>query len=151
MARRQVENFGVVIEGLPQLRRAFEQIEGRGNFGVGYEVTHRLRNIGEHVAQAAPGFVTHKTGRHGDPSLPRLETTVRVSVTANRASVYTDSPYGRVQQYGGGPRAGWGARGPHVQRQNASKWLSRAVASERGYVEEQTDAVLDWIVTEWNR
>jgi phage gpG-like protein len=147
-----VRGMGVIVQGLPEVQKAFARIEGgRGNFGVEYELQHRLRNIGEHVAEAAPRFVTHRTGRHGDPRLPRLEDDVRVSVTTRSASVYSTSPYAPIQNFGGGPKAGWGARGPHVTRARASKWLNKAVASERQYVKDEFQGLLDWIEAEWNR
>lgn len=148
---RVARGYGIAIEGLPQLQKALERVGGgKANFGVQYELQHRLRNIGEHVAEASRGFIPHRTGRHGDKGLPRLEDTLKVSVTARRSTVYTDSPYSAVQQYGGGPKAGWAGRGPHIKRGNASKWLTRGAASERAYVEQETDALLDWIVREWN-
>jgi phage gpG-like protein len=146
-----VKGQAIIVNGLPELQKAFERIGGgKANFGIEYELQHRLRNIGEHVAVAAEGFITHKTGRHGDPTLPRLEDTLGTSVTAKRATVFSTSPYARVQQFGGGPKAGWTRRGPHVQARNASRFLTKAVASEHAYVEQETDAVLDWIVKEWN-
>lgn len=141
----------VVIDGLPELRKAFERIgAGKADFGIGYEVDHRLRNMGEHLVEVTPAFITHATGRHGDPDLPKLEDTLRVSVTQRRATVFTNSPYAAVQQWGGGPKTGWANRGPHVKRENASRFLTKAVASEREYVDQEANAVLDWIEKEWN-
>lgn len=148
MAR--VVDQGIVVRGLPELQKAFQRIDPSSNFGMEYELQRRLRNIGEHVAMAAPPFITHNTARHGDPGLPKLAETVRVSVTAKRASVYSTSPYAPVQNFGGGPKAGWAAKGPHIRRDRASKWLNKAVASERAYVDSEFDGVLDWIEREWN-
>jgi hypothetical protein len=141
---------GIVVRGFPELQKALERIGPKANFGVEYEVQRRLHNIGEHVAVASEGFITHGTGRHGDPALPRLEDTVRVSVTQRRSTVYSQSPYAAVQNFGGGPKAGWAARGPHIPRASASKWLNKAVASERTYVDSEYDGVLDFIEREWN-
>lgn len=140
----------VAMIGFEELNRALARISGGvGNFGVAYEVQERLRKIGETVAAAAPQFVTHKTGRHGDPQEPRLEDSVRVAVTAKAATVYSTAIYGGVQNYGGGPHAGWGARGPHVKQRDASRWMSRAVASQRQYVKDELDGLLDWVVAEF--
>jgi hypothetical protein len=147
----KVYDQGIVVRGFPELQKAFQRIDPRANFGLSYELQRRLKSIGEHVAVASEGFIPHATGRHGDPALPKLEETVRVSVTQNRSSVYSNSPYASVQNFGGGPAAGWTRRGPHVQRGRASKWLNKAVASERAYVDSEFDGVLDWIEREWNQ
>lgn len=150
--REVIQGYGITIEGLPQLQKALERVGGgRANFGVEYELQHRLRNIGERVAEASREFVPHRTGRHGDRGLPPLEDTLKVSVAVRRSTIYTDSPYSRVQQFGGGPKSGWSRRGPHVQRANASKWLTKGVASQRAYVDQEAEAVLDWIAAEWNK
>jgi hypothetical protein len=71
-----------------------------------------------------------------------------VSVTRNRASVFSTSEYGGLQNVGGGPKAGWSHRGPHVQRKNASKWMLRAVESQRENTKREMDGLLDWVVRE---
>jgi hypothetical protein len=148
----QVRDEGVGVSGFAQLSRALQRLEGgRGNFGIAYEVQRRLRVVGETIAKAAPKFVTHSTGRHGSPDNPRLEDSVRVSVTARSASVYSTAEHGGVQNVGGGPRAGWPARGPHVRRDKASQWMNKAVASEREFVKDEMDGLLDWVVEEFHR
>jgi hypothetical protein len=145
-----VRDQGVVLHGFSELNDALARIEGaKGNFGVEYELQQRLRAIGEEVAKAAPQFVTHKTGRHGNPGVQRLEDSVRVSVTTRSASVYSTAEHGGVQNVGGGPHAGWPARGPHVRAANASHWMNRAVASKRDYVDAELDGLLDWIEAEF--
>jgi hypothetical protein len=146
-----VKDKGVVMVGFTQLNQALSRISGRGNFGLDYELQRRLRLIGNMIASAAPGFVTHRTGRHGDPSVPRLEDSVRVSVTSRTASVYSIAVHGGVQNVGGGPHAGWAARGPHVRKDRASGWMNKAVASKEQLVEEQLEGLLDWVVDEFYR
>ncbi len=147
-----VRDQGVILHGFAELNDALARIEGgKGNFGVEYELQRRLRIIGETVAKAAPQFVTHKTGRHGDPAIPRLEDSVRVSVTKRSASVYSIAEHGGVQNVGGGPHAGWPARGPHVKAADASHWMSRAVASKREFVDAEMDGLLDWLEAEFER
>jgi hypothetical protein len=146
-----VQGKGVIIHGLTELNHALERIDGPGNFGLDYELSRRLRNIGESVARVASGNVTHRTGRHGDASQPRLEDTIKVSVTKRRASVYSTSIYGGAQQFGAGPKAGWANRGPHIRADRASKFMSKAVASQRDFIAEEADGLLDWLAKEIDR
>jgi len=58
---------------------------------------------------------------------------LRDSIRVNRrkrnngptARVGSRLPYAGVQERGGGPAAGWRARGPHVKRANASAYLRK--------------------------
>jgi hypothetical protein len=151
MARYAVRDQAIVLNGYTQLTQALQRIEGRGNFGADYEMQRRLRTVGETVAKAAPQFVTHTTGRHGSQGNPHLEDSVKVSVTARSASVYSTAEHGGVQNVGGGPKTGWAARGPHVKRDRASKWMIRAVASEQEFIREEMDGLVDWVVEEFER
>ncbi len=136
--------------GFKELNAALNRIGyGKSDFGIEYELQRRLRIVGETVAKSAPGFVTHKTDRHGGPGNPRLEDSVRVSVTQKSASVFSTAEHGGVQNVGGGPHAGWAARGPHVQKDKASRWMIRAVAANREVVAQQMDGLLDWVVDEF--
>jgi hypothetical protein len=145
-----VRDQGILVNGFAGLQRALERIEGgKSNFGLSYELQKRLRTWGETVAKSAPGFVTHRTGRHGGPGNPRLEDAVKVSVTTKSASVYSTALHGGVQNVGGGPHAGWAARGPHVRKANASGWMNRAVASNAAFVEAEMNGLLDWLVREF--
>jgi hypothetical protein len=146
----KVQDQGVAMVGFTQINQALQRIAGgRANFGIEYELQRRLRTIGETVAKAAPGNITHKTGRHGDDSGGRLEDSVKVSVTTRSASVYSTSVYGGVQNVGGGPHAGWKARGPHVKRASASQWMNKTVNSQKAFVEAELDGLLDWLVHEF--
>jgi hypothetical protein len=142
-----VQDQGIVMSGFTELNRALERIGSRGNFGIEYEMQRRLRTVGETVAKAAPQFVTHKT-RGGSG---QLEGSVRVSVTTKSASVYSSSVYGGAQNSGAGPKAGWAARGPHIRKDKASHWMNRAVASQRAFVQDELEGLLDWVVDEFNR
>src|SRR5438105_12415127 len=96
----RVADQGAVMHGFAELNRALRRIEGgASNFGVEYELQKRLRTIGEKVAQSAPQFVTHRTGRGSG----ELERSVKVSVTARSASGYSTSAYGGAQNVGAGP------------------------------------------------
>lgn len=142
-----VRDQGIVMSGFTELNRALERIGSRSNFGIEYELQRRLRTVGETVAKAAPQFVTHKTGRNSG----QLESSVKVSVTTKSASVYSTSVYGGIQNVGGGPKAGWSARGPHIRRANASQWMNKGVASQRAFVTDELEGLLDWVVEEFNR
>lgn len=137
----------ILMSGFVELQRSLETISSKSDFGIEYELQRRLRRIGDKVARDAPAFVTHATGRHGEGM--RLEESVRVSVTKHLAMVYSESVYGGVQNFGGGPKAGWAARGPHVRRVNASKWMTRAVQANREYVAGELDGVLDFVKREF--
>lgn len=148
----KVQGQGVILHGFVELNRALERIGGgKADFGLEYELQRRLRVIGETVAKAAPQFVTHRTGRHGDPVQPRLEESVRVSVTKRSASVFSTAIHGGAQNSGAGPKAGWAARGPHIRKDKASRWMNKAVASQREFVKDELDGLLDWLVEEFHR
>jgi hypothetical protein len=145
-----VRDQGIAMRGFAALNQALTQMQAKADFGLEYEMQRRLRMIGEVVAKAAPGNVTHATGRHGDPSNPTLEESVRVSVTARQGSVYSTALHGGVQNVGGGPHAGWGARGPHVQRSEASGWMNKAVGKNSAYVQAQMEELINWLLFELN-
>jgi hypothetical protein len=142
-----VRDAAVAVRGFEEIQRALLTI----GEGAEPELRKRLRNIGEEVARAAPGFVTHKTGRHGGSGNPALESSVRVSVGLRSASVYSTALHGGVQNVGGGPHAGWAARGPHVQHKNASEWMNKAVRSKQAFVEAEILDLLAWVETEWSK
>lgn len=146
-----LQGYGVVLNGFVELNDALERIGGgKADFGLEYELQRRLKVVGEKVAARAPEFVSHNT-RSGESNGPRLEDSVRMNVTKRRASVYSTSPYGGAQQYGASPKAGWSARGPHIQRRKASKWMSRAVEAESPAVYEEMESLLGWLVDEFHR
>ena len=146
MARYAVRNQGIAMAGFTQLQRALLRIAGVGDYGLAYELRRRLALIGETVAEAAPQYVTHKTGRHGNPDEPRLEDSVRVNVTTNMASVYSTAIHGGVQNVGG--QVGRKRR-TLLKRADVSQWMNKAVNAEKPYVEEELEGVIDWLVHEF--
>lgn len=147
--RYAVRDQGVALSGFTQLQVALRRVEGVGDYGLAYEVQAQMRRIGEKVALDAPGFVTHKTGRHGSPSVPKLEDSVHVSVTTRSASVYSSAEHGGVQNVGGFPHAGVEARGPHVKRADASHWMNRAVAENYAFVELEVNRLIERLLSEF--
>lgn len=135
---------GVAVRGFTQLSKALARIEGEGiaDYGLAYELRSRLHAIGETVKAQAEGYAPEKSGE--------LRRSLAVSVTQRSASVFARAIYGGVQNFGGGPAAGWQYRGPHVKRANASRFMDRAVDSEEVYVEAEMDSLLDWLVTEFD-
>lgn len=147
----KISEQGIAMGGFSELNAALRRVEGgRGNFGLEYELQKRLREIGETIAKSAPGFVTHNTGRHGNTGL-RLEDSVKVSVAATSASVYSTAVHGGAQNSGAGPHAGWAARGPHIQKDRASRWMTKAVNSKRAFVQAEMEGLVDWVVEEFER
>jgi hypothetical protein len=148
----RVSDQGIAVVGFKELQAALQRIGGgKSDYGLEYELQRRLRVVGETVAKSAPGFVTHRTGRHGNAGEPPLEDSVKVSVTMGSASVYSTDAYGGAQNVGAGPKAGWQARGPHIQRGKASGWMNQAVSSQRGFVEAELMGLLDWLRLEFER
>jgi hypothetical protein len=137
---RAAENNAITVQGLTELNRALQLTAD----GVGAEVQSRIMLIGEYVKQAAISNVQHKTGRRGNPT---IEEAMGISVILRGASIYTTAVQGGVQNVGGGPHAGWAARGPHVKRASASHYMDKAVMGSVAYVQQQTEAILDWIET----
>jgi hypothetical protein len=143
----KVQDQGIAMAGFKELNDALHRIGSRGDFGVEYEMQRRLRAIGEKVASVAPTFVTHRTQSRAGGE--RLEDSVKVSVTKTQASVFSTAVHAGVQNSGGGPKAGWAARGPHVRAANASHWMNEAVNSQREFVAEEMDGLVDWVVNEF--
>jgi phage gpG-like protein len=150
LANYSVRDQGLYMRGFTNLTKALARIDGEGisDFGIAYELRRRLTEIGESVARAAPGYVSHRTGRHGDPSQPTLEESVRVRVTQNLASVYSTAVYGGVQNVGG--RVGRN-HATLLTRAAASGWMNKAVAETAGYVAGELDGLLDWLLAEFER
>ncbi len=139
---RAAENNAIVVEGLADLQRALRATE----VGVEKEVQARIRLIGEEVKRRAAANVQHKTNRHAADG-ESIEARMGISVVLRGASIYTTAIHGGVQNVGGGPHAGWAARGPHIKRADASHYMDRAVTSSRAFVEQETEAVMDWLQT----
>src|SRR4051794_20277371 len=75
----------VVVRGLTETRRALKRTEAT----IDTELRGELRTIAREVADKGKANISHRTGRHGDPRLPHLDRTLRVSVTQKQASVYS--------------------------------------------------------------
>jgi hypothetical protein len=142
-SRAAAAGNAVVVQGFEQLQRALLRIEG----GINPELRLRLKAIGLAVAHTAAGNVPHATGRHGDPDVPLLEDSIKVSTTLRSASIYATAVHGGVQNVGGGPHAGWGARGPHVKRADASHYMDRAVETEAAFVLQEINELITWVTT----
>ena len=142
-----VTDQGIAMVGFRQLNAALARIgAGKADFGLAYELQRRLRTIGESVAASAPKFVSHRTGRHGDPSNPRLEDSVRISVTQRYASVYSSALHGGAQNVGG--RVGRN-KATLLKRADVSGWMNKAVAENAAFVEAEMEGLLDWLEAEF--
>ena len=138
----------VIMVGYTELQRSLRTLAGPGNFGIDYEVTQRLKAIGEKVAVAAPRFVSHKTGKSGAGEGGPLGGSVGVSVKLKQAETFSRAIYGGVQERGGWTKSG---RGPHVSRGAASHWMSRAVESQGAAIQAEVDGMSDWVAREFDR
>lgn len=151
MASYVVRDQGVVVHGFAALQRALNSVQSRADYGLAYELQRRLRTIGEKVAESAPEFVTHYSGHTGpypgEPDNPRLEDSVRVSVTTRSASVYSTAMHGGAQNVGG--QVGR-KRHTILERAKVSKWMNKAVSSNYIFVDKEVDGLLDWLLSEWN-
>lgn len=146
MAAYAVRDQGLAMRGFTELQRALTRIGSKSEFGLEYELARRLRGIGERVAETAPLYVQHKTGRDAVSPNPRLEESVKVSVTLRSASVYSTAAHGGAQNVGG--QVGRN-RATLLKRAEVSQWMIRAVSSTSPWVAEQMDGLLDWLVAEF--
>jgi hypothetical protein len=135
--RPVIRDEGVVVEGFAALQRVLKQIES----GAHPELKKRLKVIGDHVAKTARGNVSHKTGRHFGS--PRIESSIKVSVTARGASVYSTAPHGGVQNVGG--RVGR-SHLTVIKRAEVSGYMTKAVQSDREFVQHETEALVQWLL-----
>lgn len=122
----------IVIEGFSQLQQALGRIEN----GVQPELRRRLKAIGDKVALVAAGNAPRITGE--------LQHSLKTSVTNSSASIYSTAVYGGAQNFGAWTKNG---RGPHISRARASHYMDRAVTELSAWVEQETNGVLDWLLT----
>jgi len=122
----------ILVRGFAQLQRALQQIES----GVQPELRARLRTIGDRVGLVAAGNAPRLTGA--------LQHSIKTNVTARAASVYSTAVYGGAINYGAWTQGG---RGPHITRAGASHYMDRAVSQLAPWVHQETEAVLDWLLT----
>ena len=128
------EKPGVYLEGLTQLRRAL----GRADRQLGRTFTGSLREIAKDVRQNVRAR-TDEFKRSGD-----LGRSIRYSVRAKAASVYSDLPYAGVQERGG--RVGHGAI---IPRATAHRYMTRGVEDSRRMIEQRLEGVLDDLADTW--
>ena len=101
------------------------------------QVRKRIRNIGKLVAEQA---ATNAPVRSGE-----LKGSIKVSLSAKGASVYSTSPYGGAQNVGAWSQG----RGPHISRASASRYMNKAVEEKRAEVAREMEAVMQWVETEF--
>ena len=124
---------GVYLEGLADLRRVLK----RASRDLDKSLARSLREIGKRVK----GNVQGQARRFRDSG--DLERSIRYSVRAKQASVYTNSPYGGVHEWGGVIRP----RGVpiHIPRR---EWMNAGVRQSRrtidGALERVLDDMADW-------
>lgn len=130
---RNVEE-GVVVEGLGPMIRVLARAEHE----LAPQLRDRLkRGVGGIVLPVARGYAPVVSGR--------LRGSLKVSVTQRGASIYSASVYGGAQNYGAWKRDG---RGPHIPRDRASHYMTRAVQTTRPRVEQEVLGLLDWLKRE---
>lgn len=133
--RAAEQGDAITIQGFAQLQRALGRIEN----GVQPELRRRLHEIGDKVALVAAADAPRLTGE--------LQHSIKTSVANSSASIYSTAIYGGAINYGAFPSAGASARGPHIKRANASHYMDRAVSELAPWVQQETEAVLDWLET----
>lgn len=133
--RNAGENNAVAVQGFQQLSRALKRIED----GVYPEFRKKLKEIGDRVALVAASNAPRRTGE--------LQHSIKTSVTERGASVYSTAIYGGAQNFGAFPHMGKEHRGPHIKRANASHYMDRAVTQLESWVEQETQAVIDWVIS----
>jgi len=83
------DNLSVKVDGLAKLRRDLKAIDK----DLGKSLTDHLREIAKEVRDEARSRAPRKTGA--------LASSIKHSVRARGASVYSNSPYANVQEWGG--------------------------------------------------
>lgn len=130
---RAGEGDAIVIQGFAQLQAALRRVAD----GVQDELRQRVRAVGDRVALVAASNAPR--GATGD-----LQQSIKASVTNTSASVYSSAVYGGAINVGAWTPEG---RGPHISRANASHYMNRAVAQTAPWVEQEMNAVVDWVTT----
>lgn len=127
-AGHQRSQPGVYLKGLTDLR----QVLRRAGRDLDKALARSLREIGKRVK----GNVQSVARRYRDSG--DLERSIRYSVKAKAASVYTNSPYGAVHEWGGTITP----RGVpiHIPRR---EWMNEGVRKSRREVDSSLERVLD--------
>lgn len=123
----------IAIQGFAQIQRALSRIED----GIQPELRKRIREVGARVALVAAANAPRRTGE--------LQHSIKDSVAISSASVYSTAVYGGAINYGAFPHAGPEHRGPHITRARASHYMDRAVSQTAPWVEQEMNAVIDWL------
>lgn len=127
--------YGVSVVGFEEVYRALRQIEG----GLPKEVRKRLRSVGRIVADEAEGNAPRQSGA--------LASSLKVSLSAKAASVYSTSAYGGAQNVGAWSKG----PGPHISRGNASQYMNRAVDEKRAQVLKEMNELMNWVQSEFSK
>lgn len=123
-----VRGLSVQVEGLSKLRRDLRAIDK----GLGKSLTDHIREIARKVRDDARSRAPKKT--------KRLSRSIKHSVRARGASVYSNSPYANVHEWGGTIRP----RGVPI-RIKGRRFIYSAVQDNTKNVEEELGRSLDVI------
>jgi HK97 gp10 family phage protein len=126
MARR--DGLSLKVEGLAKLRRDLRAIDK----DLGKALTDHLRDLARDVRDDARSRAPVKTGA--------LQRSIKHSVRARGASVYSNSPYAGVQEWGGTIRP----RGTPIEIRGRH-FISSAVADNADHVVKEVERSLDAI------
>jgi phage gpG-like protein len=135
--RYAIRDEGITVEGLAAIQRALARTEE----GAPPELRAKLKAIGEHVKAAAESRAPVGTGRTGPSG--RLKSSIKISITRAGASVYSSAVYGGVQNVGG--QVGRDHR-TILKRGSVSGYMVKAVQSQKGFVEQETEALVEWLL-----
>jgi|GEM_PF-2276755 len=130
MARR--DDLSLKVEGLAKLRRDLRAIDK----DLGKSLTDHLRDLAREVRDDARSNLRE---RSKDPQ-NRIEKTIKHSVKAKGASVFSDHPGAAVQNYGGTIAP----KGTPIEIKGKS-YMDDAVHNRADHVKEQVEGLLDGI------
>lgn len=132
---RAADNNAVAVRGFKELQATLGKIED----GTKDELKRRLQAIGDQVALVAASKAPRRTRE--------LQHSIKSSVGPRSAAIYSDVIYGGAVNFGAYPHAGRSARGPHISRAAASHYMDRTVTELEPWIEEQVQALVDWVIT----
>lgn len=125
---------GVYLEGLADLRKVLRKVSRDLDKGL----ARSMREIGKGVKRYAQAEA-RRFRDSGD-----LEKSIRYSVTTKGASVYSNSPYSAVHEWGGVIRP----RGVPI-RIARRQWMNAGVENSRRFVDSQMRGLLDSMTDDW--
>ena len=132
----KMTDAAIRVQGLAETQRAFRRIGG----DLPKATRKALRAIAKPVQEKAKANIQHKTGRHSKDG----PLTVRIGVTSNSVSVYSNTVYALIQDQGG--RVGHGAI---ITRASASAYMTKAVQESQADVEQALGGLGDDIAREF--